>query len=349
MLHVVIMAGGKGTRFWPLSKKIKAKQFLNILGNKSLLKTTIERLHPLIDKKNIWIVTNQNQKKFLLKEKLGIPTSQILYEPIGKNTAPCIGWAAFEIIKKDPKATMIVLPSDHLIKKEAKFRETLKTAVNFVKKNNCLMTIGIKPTFPHTGYGYIEIFKNINKQKIEKINTFKEKPDFITAQKYVKSEKFLWNSGMFIWQASKILELIEKYMPTNYQILAQIAKTKKSEVKKLTDLYQQLDSISIDYGIMEKAIDQTYLIESSFIWNDIGNWISLEEVWPQDHHNNAKKGKLITLNSKNNITYSEKKLIALIDVENLIVVESEDAILVLPKKSHQKIKELYENLDEKYT
>jgi mannose-1-phosphate guanylyltransferase len=347
MLHVVIMAGGKGTRFWPLSRKVKAKQFIDIVGSKSLIKNTVERLHPLVSKKNIWVVTNKDQKKFLLKEKLGLPTDQILYEPCGKNTAPCIGWAAFEIHKKDPEAIMIVLPADHYIKKQANFRNTLKTAADFVKKNDCLMTIGIKPTFPHTGYGYIEVFKNTNKNKIEKINTFKEKPDFLTAQKYFTSGKFLWNSGMFVWKATKILGLLKKHLPNSYKTLAKIAKVSQNP-SELAKLYNKLESISLDYGIMEKSIDQTYLIESNFEWSDVGNWKALEELWQKDSDNNAIKGKVLSLGSKNNIVFAGKKLVTLIDVENLIVVEADDAILILPKNSDQKIKELYENLDEKY-
>ncbi len=349
MIHAVIMAGGKGTRFWPVSRAIRSKQFIDVVGDESLLTLTIKRLKPFIKSENIWIVGNKDQKEYLLLNKLDVPEDQILYEPIGKNTAPCIGWAGVEIQKKDSSAMMIVLPADHLIQDHISFQETLNKAVVFAQQNQALVTIGIKPTFAHTGYGYIEI---ANKdEEINKVTAFKEKPDLTTAEDYLKTGKFFWNSGIFIWSVKKILDLIKLNLPDLALELTKLERLNyqdKNYQPVLNLVFQNMPSISIDYGIMEKAVNETYLIKSNFDWSDLGNWSSLEEFLIKDDNQNAFSNQIISLNSKNNLIYSQKRLIALVDVEDLIVVDSEDAILIMPKKSDQRIKELYEKLPQKF-
>jgi mannose-1-phosphate guanylyltransferase len=348
MLHVVIMAGGKGTRFWPLSRSGLAKQYLNVIGKKTLIELTIERLSPLVKPENIWIVTNKSQKKYIKQFAKEIPSKNILYEPVGKNTAPCIGWAAIEIIKKDSLATMIVLPADHFINEKTIFQNAIKAAIKQIEKENSLVTIGIPPTFAHTGYGYIEV-KN-NNSNVLQVKKFHEKPAKDIAEQYIKKGNFFWNSGMFIWKASKILSLIQKHLPKNYEILQNIYNLEKDKnyQQNIETEFDKFESISIDYGIMEKAYEDTKMIKAEFGWNDIGNWSSLEDFWPKDENNNAAKANLLCVDSKDNIVYSEKRLVSLVDIENLIVVDTPDALLILPKSSDQKIKNLYNKLPKKY-
>lgn len=349
MIHAVIMAGGKGTRFWPLSRSVKAKQYLNIVGNKSLLAQTIDNLQPFIAKENIWIVSNQAQLPYLEEYKNYIPGDQILLEPVGKNTAPCIGWAAIEIQKKDPDATMIMLPADHFIENIPEYQKTLQIAVDTAQTKNNLVTIGVQPKFAHTGYGYIEVTEKSD--AVLQVKAFHEKPNKKIAESYIETGKFFWNSGLFIWRANKILGLIEAFLPHNFEVLQKIAKidtSNDSNRNELTRLFNEFESISIDYGIMEKSSNETCLVPATFSWSDIGNWIALDDFWQKDEQGNARKGQLIALDSKNNIVHSNKKLVTLVDVNDLIVVESDDALLILPKSSDQKIKDLYNELPEQY-
>jgi mannose-1-phosphate guanylyltransferase len=342
MIHAVIMAGGKGTRFWPLSRARKAKQYLKIISNESFLQATIKRLDGLVSAENVWIVSNREQQVFVEKNKGTVPSNQILYEPQGKNTAPCIGWVAQEIVKKDPEAIMIVVPSDQYIEPNTQFLRNLEEGIKFVEKTNSLVTIGITPTSPHTGYGYIQA--QDKSAAISKVTAFKEKPNFSLAQSYVEAGNYYWNSGIFIWKAEKIITLIEKYMPALYKELQSLSK----DPENLNKYYASMPSVSIDYGIMEHAVRETYVIKSTFNWSDIGNWTSLENFWPKDKDGNGFKAHLMALESKNNLIYSEKRLVGLIDINDLIIIDSEDALLILPKKSDQKIKDLYNILPDEY-
>ena len=349
MIHAIIMAGGKGTRFWPLSRALKPKQFLEIIGEKSLLTYTMERLNGFIDPQNIWIVGNKDQSEELLLNRGSVPLDQILYEPMGKNTAPCIGWAALEVLKKDPNAILVVLPSDHYIKNELAFINTLKTATDFVSTHNCLATIGIKPSFPHTGYGYIEV--EPSQSQVLKVKNFKEKPNLEVAKEYIATGNYYWNSGIFIWQAQKILDLISTFLPNladNLNAIAKLDAKNQNYPQELALEYQKIKGISIDYGVMEQSIAETYLVPAAFDWNDIGNWGALEDFLEQDENQNSAAQKIVTLDSKNNLVFSKKRLVGLIDVNDLIVIDTEDAILVLPKKSDQKIRDLYEKLPKEY-
>jgi mannose-1-phosphate guanylyltransferase len=334
MIHAMIMAGGKGTRFWPLSRNSKPKQFLNILTSKTLLEDTISRLKPFIKPDNVWILGNDAYKKHYRSILAPLPASQILYEPEAKNTAACIGWAAIEVLRKDPDAIMVVLPSDHYIAPSASFRKLLKRAVDLVKAEDCLVTIGIIPTFPHTGYGYIEV--DHVQPGSEQVLRFHEKPELEKATEYVRSGRFYWNSGMFIWSAKKILALFKQYLPKHYDLLMKIEKNPAS----FKDVFSQFENISIDYGIMEKATAETKLLESNFEWNDIGSWSAVEKFWPQDSSENAVKGDVLCVNSSRNVVYASSKKTILVDVHDMVVVDTPDVLMVLPKMSDQKTKDL---------
>ncbi len=335
------MAGGSGTRFWPLSRARNPKQFLSIITQNTLLEETILRLRPLIQAEQTWIVGNAAHKSALEKLHHLVPKDQILYEPLGRNTAACIGWAAVQILKKDPDAVMVVLPSDHFISPVAPFRKLIAKAATLAKKTQGLFTIGIRPTFPHVGYGYIEVQSRDNGP--EKVLDFHEKPSLNLAESYIQTGRFFWNSGMFIWTAEKIMAMFRQYLPDHAQILDKIAAlpTKSSKLKAL---YEKFENISIDYGIMEKAIEETYLLAATFEWSDIGSWAALEHFLPQDKQGNAIRGHCIAIDSTNNVVFSEHRKVALVDVKDMVVVDTPDAILVMPKSSDQKIKTLVQQL-----
>ena len=343
MIHAIIMAGGKGTRFWPLSRSIKAKQFLPILDNKPLINLTLERLDNFIPLENRWIVGNAPQKEFLDKiPKHLINSENIFLEPQGKNTAPCIAWAARHIYQQDPEAILVILPSDHWISSTKQLQHTLNRAIEEAKKNK-LVTIGIPPTSPHTGYGYIQT-KGQPINNVYAVVSFTEKPDEDIAASYIQSNAYFWNAGMFIWKAEVILEKFKKHLPQNETILDQIAQKQIQDAEAIRPLYKQLTAISIDYAIMEHTADQMALIPAEFKWNDIGNWRALEDFWEKDDAGNAVTGDSQLINAHNNIIYADNKLVTAIDINNLIIIDSKDALLILPKTSDQKIADLYKNL-----
>ncbi len=345
MIHAVIMAGGKGTRFWPLSRECAPKQFLEILTQKTLLEETITRIRPYIKRNHTWVVTNKAHAIHLKAFSCYTSPDHILYEPTGKNTAASIGWAAIEILKQDPDGIMVVLPADHYITPSESFRKVLQHAARIVKQDNQLVTIGITPTNAHTGYGYIEVADN--SAAVKRVLCFHEKPSIEQATGYLKKGSFYWNSGIFIWKASTILELINTHMPEHGKILQKISQLTPPQHDELDALFSQFESISIDYGVMEHVSSQISLLSANFTWSDIGSWCALGDFLPQDIAHNASKNPLISLNSSDNLVYSSK-LVAFIDTHNMIVVDTPDAILILPKSSDQRIKELYDQLPKEY-
>ncbi|RAP31713.1 mannose-1-phosphate guanylyltransferase [Candidatus Marinamargulisbacteria bacterium SCGC AG-343-D04] len=348
MLHIMIMAGGKGSRFWPKSRKSSPKQFLSIINNQALMDDTLDRIESLTLPQHRWILGNNEHAKQLIPYENRVPKENILKEPFGKNTAACIGWAAFEALKKDPDAICVILPADAWIHPTDLFQETLKKAVKEVEENNSVVTIGIPPTSPHTGYGYIEA-KNSSPGIVTPIQRFVEKPNFNTAKAYVESGHYFWNAGIFVWKASKIVECLKEYLPNHFNIIESFTQKNIIQPDDIAPYYEKLENISIDYAIMEKISDDIKLIPANFNWSDIGNWSALEQFLPKDTHNNAVKGQLIASNSSNNIVFSEKRSVALCNINDLIIVDSEDALLILPKESDQDIKKLYDKLDPKLT
>ncbi len=272
-LFAVVMAGGVGARFWPRSKKSKPKQLIRIFGENTMIQETVNRLDGLIKKENILIITNTIQKERIEEQLPEIPTENIIAEPFGKNTAACIGLASVIIQNKLKNAISIILPADHLIQDVEKFQSTILNAVNYAENNNGLVTIGINPTRPETGYGYIQIIDEEVSDGIFKVQTFAEKPNLLTAKRFIKSGDFLWNSGMFIWKIETIMNEFNNHLPELYEGLLKIkdAIGKNNFNEVLTSVYGQLINVSIDYGIMEKSAN-VFLTKGDFDWNDVGSW-----------------------------------------------------------------------------
>lgn len=347
-ITAVIMAGGKGERFWPKSRISLPKQFLSLTEDgKTMLQHTVERISSVAALEDIFIVTNKDYRKLVLEQLDGIPGENVLLEPQAKNTAPCIGLAAVHIQRKYEDAVMVVLPADHLVKYNELFVETLKDAISLATEGDNLATIGIMPSYAETGYGYIHF--GARKEKANgtayEVVKFVEKPNLEAAKEYLASGKYLWNSGMFVWKASTILNNFKRFLPDTYDGLLKIVKSIGLEQadKVLEEVFMSFKSESIDYGIMEKA-QHIYVLPGNFGWDDVGSWLALERINKTNEKGNIVKGNAITIDSKNSIIQAEKKLIAAIGIENLIIVDTEDALLICSKESTQDIKKVLENL-----
>lgn len=344
-VYGVIMAGGGGTRFWPLSRREEPKQLLNLSGKDLMINETIDRIAGVADKKDIFIVTNEAQMPKMEKAVEGrVARDHILAEPAARNTAACIGYAAMEILKKYGDGIMCVFPSDHFVKNQEEFTRILGLAVEAAEREDKLITLGITPTFPSTGYGYIRFDRSapgVAKQVLE----FKEKPDEETAKRYLASGEYSWNSGMFVWKASTILEKFKELLPEIYACLEKIgdAMNTAEEAGVIAEIYPMIPSISIDYGILEKSSD-VLVISAEFGWNDVGSWDNLGVLYEEDENGNVLAGNQINIDTKNCISYSGKRLIATVGVENLIIVETEDAVLVCDKSRAQDVKRIVDQL-----
>lgn len=342
MLCAVIMAGGKGERFWPLSTEDKPKQFLNLLGEGSMLQLTVKRLESVIPIERVFIVTAERYKGLIKEDLPNLPDRNIICEPEGRNTAPCIALSAFYIDKFYKDATLAVLPSDHLILDEDAFLRTLQAANDFVEfTNNSIVTLGIKPSRPETGYGYIKFEKGnttINNMNIRKVHSFTEKPSEDKAKAYIKSGEYLWNSGIFVWKTSTILGLTKSYLENTYNVLSEVAISLDNFDERLKENYYKVDNISVDYGIMEKA-ENIYIIPSNFGWDDLGSWNSLQRYKEKDDDNNVIEGSVVVLKSRDNIIKTSKKTYVM-GAENLIIIETDNEIMILNKDHVSHIKEL---------
>lgn len=342
--YVVIMAGGIGSRFWPMSRTPHPKQFLDILGTgKSLLQQTYDRSKKIVPTENILIVTNA-QYRGLVKEQLkGIKASQILLEPARRNTAPCVAYAAFRIKSKNPDASMVVAPSDHLILKDKEYTDLIRKALTEVEQNDALITLGITPTRPDTGYGYIQFQEENGDEGVHKVKTFTEKPDLEMAKELVASGEFLWNAGIFIWSVKGILSAFEKLMPEMYQTFLEGDEVfgTRDEKKFIDVAYTQCKSISIDYGVMEKA-KNVFTIAADIGWSDLGTWGSLYSYSDKDDDGHVVQGRnVLTYDSKNCIVNVPKnKLVVLQGMEDMIVVENDDILLVCKQEDEQQIKRI---------
>jgi len=340
VVKAVIMAGGKGERFWPLSRERFPKQLLSLVGKRSLLQETVERIQPLIPPEDILVVTRRPLGRAVERQLLQTPRKNIISEPTGKNTAPCIGLVA-KMIKED--AVMVILPADHIIKPQRKFLDTLRKAIAIARETENLITIGVKPTYPATGYGYIEVGTKYRRQgtrdkpQVFRVKRFVEKPDKRKAESFIKSGRFLWNSGMFVWKKSVILEAIRRYIPSLYRGLEMVSS------KNISKLYPKLPDVSIDYGIMEKA-KNSLVMPANFSWEDVGSWESLDKFLSRDENKNAIIGRVSTIDSRNCMMVNRKGLLSAIGVSDLIIVSTEDATLVFPKGKGQEVKRLVEKL-----
>ncbi|MFH0734415.1 MAG: mannose-1-phosphate guanylyltransferase [bacterium] len=344
-LYVCIMAGGVGSRFWPRSKQRRPKQLIQIFGHHSMIKDTVNRLEGLVPNERIFIVTNKVQKTKVMEELPFIPEANIIDEPFGKNTAACIGLASIIIAKKNKNAVILTLPADHLIKEKELFQNTLIKAAEFANKGEGLLTIGIKPTKPETGYGYIQIEEELIENDVHKVLTFAEKPNVSTAERFIESGDFLWNSGMFIWRVDAILNEIKFLMPELYSGLQEISKSIDDEEyeKVLPAVYGKLKSISIDYGIMERS-KNVYLIKGNFSWNDVGSWEAVYELSEKDNFANAKTGEVYLESTTGSFIYNPKKFTAVVGVKDLIIIETDDALLICNRKNAQDVKNVVDYL-----
>ncbi len=347
-VHTVIMAGGSGVRFWPQSRRHRPKQLLNIVGEKTMIRATVDRVIPLTPIDKIMIVTGVHHSEKIHKQIPEMPENSIVAEPVGRNTAPCVALAAYKLAKRDPEAVMVVLPADHLITKEEEFRSVLRDAAKLAADTGDLITFGIIPDRPETGYGYIQLGPMIAEfggLKAHRVERFVEKPDLITAQSYLQHGDYLWNSGMFIWKVSSIVNALQRYLPVVSKAMESLTPflDTPDEPKAIAEVYESLPDISIDYGVMERA-DNVLVVPVDVGWNDVGSWTSLQDVWNTDEEGNAIKGKFLSLNAKGCVVSSPQKLTALVGVEDLIVVDTPDAILVCRKDKAQDIKQLQQLL-----
>jgi mannose-1-phosphate guanylyltransferase len=348
-IFAILMAGGVGTRFWPRSRAKNPKQVLDIIDHETMIQATFRRTQKLVKSSNIFIVTNPDQQEIIKNQIPKISDNNFIIEPFGRNTAPCIGLAALAVQQIDDEGVMVVLPADHLITNVKEFKSVTMQAAKFAFETNNLVTLGITPDNPSTGYGYIQrgdFVKKFNGNKIYKVKTFAEKPNLETAQRFLESGDFYWNSGMFIWKASKILKEIEEKLPELHEGLMEIkpALGKKNQDAILEDVYRRLRGISIDYGIMQTSQD-VYVIPTQMGWNDVGSWEVVYDISEKDKNKNSGEFKdIVQVDSGENYVHAPNKLVAMVGVKNLIVVDTGDAILICRKNKSQDVKEIVEQL-----
>lgn len=340
--YAVIMAGGVGSRFWPVSTPENPKQFHDMLGTgSSLIQQTFYRLERLIPSENILIATNERYKNLVLSHLPQLTERQILLEPAMRNTAPCILYSALKITSENEDAVMIVAPSDHYIENEVEFVNNVQSAFLECQQRDVLMTLGIKPSGPNTGYGYIQ-FENVA-EEIKKVKNFTEKPDLVTARKFIAQGDYLWNAGIFIWSVKSILNAFKKSLPGMYEMFEQGSAcwNTAEELGFIADNYPNAENISIDYGIMEKA-DNVYVLATDFGWNDLGTWGSLYDKLSKDDQNNAVvNAKSFFRDASNNMLSTVKGKKVVVDgLQDYIIVETEDTLMIFPKSREQEIKEV---------
>lgn len=352
----IIMAGGVGSRFWPMSRSSFPKQFIDILGiGKSLIQLTYGRLKKILPEENIYIITNAAYKDLVMEQIPFIDEEHVICEPSAKNTATCIAYASYKLAKLNPFANCIVAPSDHLILDEAAFIETIQKAFKFSEESHSLVTLGMKPHRPDTGYGYIQFKDDENEDGFYKVKTFTEKPNLELANTFLESGDFLWNAGIFVWTVKAILAAFHKYLPEMDELFSAGKGVYNTDREKafVEKTYSLCTNISIDYGIMEKA-ENVYVIPADFGWSDLGTWTSLYEVSNKDEHDNVIIGKqVLTEDTQGCMIHANNKMVVLNGVKDLIVVDTQDTLLIADKSREQEIKQLVNDIrikfDEKYT
>ncbi len=342
--YAVIMAGGVGSRFWPRSRTAHPKQFLNVFGEVSLIQATVARLGGLIPPERCFVVTHARYLDATLRQLPTVPPENILIEPISRNTAPCVAYAAVHIHTLDPEATLIVLPADHVIQDTIGFHMALQTAIETAQQPGLLVTLGLTPTRPETGYGYIHYEAPetpATKPSAYPVSTFTEKPDAETAQHFLESGTYLWNSGMFIWRADTILDQFKHHLPAVYAAFAPL-RTGETE-DRVEQAFEQCPSLSIDYGIMEKATSVS-VVPASFGWSDVGDWRAVQDLSLKDTDGNTVRGEAVIHNSTGCLIDAGKRLVVLVGVQDLVVVETDDAVLVCHRNATQQIKDVQKQL-----
>jgi len=351
--YAIIMAGGIGSRFWPISRTSYPKQFIDILGTgKTLIQNTYERFLKVCSKENIYIVTNDNYLDLVRTQLPDMADQQILTEPVMRNTAPCIAYGCFKIESINPNASIVVAPSDHLILDEGAFITAIEKSLKIASKNQCLITLGIKPSRPDTGYGYIQYTDQILDEDFHKVKTFTEKPTLDIAKTFIQSGDFLWNAGIFIWSADAILKAFSRYLPEMNEIFAEARPVYNSDNEKthIHKTYLQCTNISIDYGIMEKA-DNVYVLPSEFGWSDLGTWASIYQLAEKDYVGNVviPSEKVIMYDSSNcMVNVPGEKLVVLQGLHDYIVVESNNTLLICPRDQEQNVKQVVADVKAKF-
>ncbi len=351
--HAVILAGGRGTRFWPLSRAAHPKQLLDLTGQGSLLALTLERLEPLIPPERQWILTSADLADAVAEQAPRVPRAQIIGEPVGRNTAPAVALAALLIGERAGDPPFVVLPSDHLISPAEAFRDTLHFALSFAADHSRLVTLGVRPTRPETGYGYIELGARLeeplstgDEREIFEVKRFTEKPDRPTAETYLEGGRHLWNAGIFAWRPSVVLDGLRRYLPRTVEALAPCTRSElgtEAFADALEKGYTGSEPISVDYALLEKA-DNVAVLPVDFQWNDVGSWPAMRDLWPKDAAGNAHRGEILAVDSSGCIVHGRDRLTALVGVENLIVVQTEDATLVCDVERAQEVREVLEEL-----
>ncbi|WP_299890047.1 mannose-1-phosphate guanylyltransferase [uncultured Lacinutrix sp.] len=349
--YAILMAGGVGSRFWPVSTQDFPKQFHDMLGTgDTLIQKTFKRLANLIPQENIFILTNERYNDLVFEQLPGVTKRQVVLEPAMRNTAPCILYASLKIQKENPDAVMIVAPSDHWIEDEKAFSDNVQDAFNFCSKSEALMTLGIKPTFPNTGYGYIEFDKNTN-ETIKAVNQFREKPDYETAKDFIAQGNFLWNAGIFIWSVKSVLKAFKNNQPELFLLFENGIAVYNTDFEDdfIRDNYGKAENVSVDYAIMEKS-QNVYVLPATFDWNDLGTWGSLYDKLDKDNDNNAVvNARTLTEDASGNMIRTKSDKIVVIDgLEDYIIVDKDEVLLIYPKTKEQDIKKVLQQVKEKF-
>ena len=353
--YIIIMAGGIGSRFWPMSRSTFPKQFHDILGRgQSLIQETFDRFAAFVPAENIYIVTNEHYRDLVMEQLPAVTADQVLLEPVGRNTAPCVAYAAYKIQKKNPNASFVVAPADHLIAKEQVFKDAVELGLQACESQDIIMTLGITPTRPDTGYGYIQFIEDELERGYYQVKTFTEKPKLEIAKAFLESGDYVWNGGLFIFSWHTIRKAFEAYLPEMAESFSAIEDSyyTESEVKAIEETYASCQNISIDNGIMEQADkdDKVCVIPADFGWSDLGTWGSVHENSDKDPHHNAVHGQAILYDSGNNMikTTHEGKLVVLKGLKDFIVVDTDDALLICHKDEEQFIKQVVGDLKGKW-
>jgi len=349
MVHAVIMAGGIGSRFWPRSRRATPKQFLNVFGDSTMIQATIQRLSGVVKPEHCHVVTNGLYADLTRKQLPALPGGNVMGEPIARNTAPCIAYAAMKLVKQDPDAIMVVLPADHRIGDVRAFHDVLAAGIEKAGEYGALVTIGIEPTHPATGYGYIQFDTEAQADdeslRAYFVKTFAEKPNQATAERFIDSGDFLWNSGMFMWRAESILDAIAEHLPDVWEAFEPISEHlgTDGESAAVEKAYRACPSISIDYGVMERAA-KVYVVPGDFDWNDVGDWKAVYDLSDKGPHGNAITGNGIVHDSGRCLVQASERLVALVGVHDLIVVDTDDAVLVCHRDAAQGVKNIVDYL-----
>lgn len=347
-VYVVIMAGGSGTRFWPVSRRKNPKQLLDLFGGTALLEQAVNRVEGVVPPGQIYIFTNTLVRSRIVRLLPSIPERQIVAEPAQRNTAPTIGLAAHEIARRDPKGIMVVLPADHVIKKPGAFRNALKAACHWASTEGRSVVLGIEPTRPETGYGYVRLGnpeQHSAGKKIFRVKAFTEKPSLEVARRYVASKQYLWNAGMFIWRASTLLTNLRRFQPTMAEGLDRlVAAGGIDNQRAMKRLFPRLEKISIDYALMEK-VDEVYAVAADIGWSDVGSWAVAYDLSAKDREGNVRPKNSLCLDSKGNMIVGDRNFFVTIGVENLIIVQTGDALLVCAREQSQKVGKAVQELE----